>query len=146
MVKDKVDAVRIEQAIMEAERETSGEVRVSVAPFFWGSVRLMAEKAFVRLGMTGARDRNAVLFLVVPRRRRFVVLGDVGIHEKVGQPGWDLVARAMEERCREHDLTAAIEYGIRLVGAYLSEHFPPRPEDQNELSDAVDAPSSHQSK
>jgi uncharacterized membrane protein len=140
MVSTHIDAVRIEQAIMAAERETSGELRVSVAPFFWGSVRAMAERAFARLGMADARDRNAVLFLVVPRRRRFVVLGDVGIHERVGQPGWDSVAREMEARCRAVDLTTAIEHGIRLVGVHLSRHFPPRPGDQNELPDEVDLP------
>ena len=138
MVKQTIDTVRIERAIGEAERGTSGELRVSVAPFFWGNVRAMAERAFVRMGMDRTRDRNAVLFLVVPRRRKFVVLGDVGIHEKVGQKTWDSVAHALEEHCRKGDLTGALEHGIREVGARLAEHFPLADRDDNELPNEVD--------
>ena len=34
-----IDVDRVKAAIEAAERATSGEVRVSVARFFWGSVR-----------------------------------------------------------------------------------------------------------
>ena len=49
-----IDKDRIKQAIQKAERRTSGEIRVSVSPLFWGDVRKAAEKAFERLGMTAA--------------------------------------------------------------------------------------------
>jgi uncharacterized membrane protein len=124
MVTRALDRLRIERAITDAERATSGELCVSLAPYFWGDVRSMAEKAFVRLGMDRTSGRGAVLFLVVPRRRAFVVLGNTGIHDKVGQAWWDLVARAMEERLHDGDLTGALEHGIREVGARLAEHFP----------------------
>jgi hypothetical protein len=124
MVSSAIDSRRIERAITELERLTSGELRVSVAPYFWGSVRSMAEKAFTRLGMDQTRERNGVLFLVVPRRRRFVVLGDEAIHQKVGQALWDAVAVGMEARARAGDLTAAIEFGLGEVGQKLAEHFP----------------------
>ena len=37
-----IDHERIKKAIGEAERHTSGEIRVSIAPFFWGSVEKAA--------------------------------------------------------------------------------------------------------
>ena len=92
-----IDKERIKQAIQKAERRTSGEIRVSVSPLFWGDVRKAAEKAFDRLGMTATKDRNAVLFFVVPARRKFVVLGDSGIHEKVGQEFWHHIVRTVSE-------------------------------------------------
>lgn len=134
-----VDADRVRAAIQAAERRTSGEIRVSVSIFFWGDVRKVAEAAFDRLGMTATKDRNGVLFFVVPSRRRFVVLGDVGIHEKVGQEFWDAVAAAVSEKFRARDFTGGLVAGIEAVGERLAEHFPHAGErDVNELPDGVD--------
>lgn len=134
-----VDAEAVRKAIAAAETETSGEIRVSVSTFFWGSVRKAAEKAFVRLGMTATRDRNGVLFFVVPSRRRFVILGDEGIHEKVGQEFWEKVAAEVSKRFRAGDFTGGLQAGIAEAGARLAEHFPYEGErDVNELPDEVD--------
>lgn len=134
-----VDSGRLEEAIREAERRTSGEIRVSVSRFFWGDVRGVAERAFERLGMTATRDRNGVLFFIVPSRRRFVVLGDEGIHAKVGQEFWERVAAAVSEHLHSGDFTLGLEQGIRTVGEQLARHFPfDRATDANELSDQVD--------
>lgn len=133
MVRNGIDAARLERAIREAERETSGKIRVSVAPLFWGDVRSVAEKAFERFGMHRLRDRNAVLFLAVPSRRKFVVLGGSGIHQKVGQEAWDSIAREMSERRRATDLMGALEHGIREVGTHLALHFAPREQGDDEL-------------
>jgi len=64
------------------------------------------EKAFVRLGMSATKDRNAVLFFVVPARRKFVVLGDSGIHEKVGEEFWRHVVRTVSGSLRKATLRA----------------------------------------
>lgn len=120
-----VDADRIVRAIESAERATSGQIRVSLAPHFWGSVRKAAERAFVRLGMTKTARRNGVLLFVVPSRREFSILGDVAIHEKSGQEFWERVAAAMSERIRRGDLTDGIVHGIERAGEELAKHFPP---------------------
>lgn len=133
-----IDEERIVQAIEEAENETSGEIRVSVAPFFWGSVEKAAWKAFHRLGMTNTAERNGVLIFLVPSRRRFVVLGDEGIHRKVGQEFWEAVAAAMSGKFRKGDFTAGLVQGIEEIGRRLKEHFPHQPDDVDELPDEVD--------
>lgn len=134
-----IDVGRIEEAIHAAEHRTSGEIRVSVAPLFWGSLRRMAEKAFQRLGMTHTRHRNGVLFFIVPSRRRFVVLGDRGIHEKVGQDFWEKIAAAMSAQFKGEAFTEGIVRGIHEVGEQLATHFPVQPgADLNELPDDVD--------
>ena len=134
-----IDRDKIKDAIQRAEHRTSGEIRVSVAPFFWGNVRKAAEKAFDRLGMTRTKDRNGVLFFVVPARRKFVVLGDSGIHERVGQEFWHRVVDVVADKFRAGDFTAGLIRGIEEVGEQLSTHFPyDAAADVDELSDDVD--------
>jgi uncharacterized membrane protein len=134
-----IDSRRIEEAIRNAERTTSGEIRVSVSRFFWGDVGRVAERAFARLGMRATRHRNAILFFIVPARRQFVVLGDEGIHAKVGQEFWERVAAAVSAHLREGDFTLGLVHGIETVGEQLAHHFPFDPAtDANELPDQVD--------
>jgi uncharacterized membrane protein len=134
-----IDADAVKRAIEEAERQTSGEIRVSVSTFFWGNVRKTAERAFSRMGMDRTQHRNGILFFIVPSRKKFVVLGDSGIHEKVGQEFWDGVAAAISERFRKGDFTGGLVHGITEAGRQLAAHFPYEGErDKNELPDDVD--------
>ncbi len=134
-----VDNDRIKEAIQKAERRTSGEICVSVSRLFWGNVEKAADKAFDRLGMTKTKDRNGVLFFVVPSRRKFVVLGDQGIHAKVGQEFWRQVADRVSERFREGDFTGGLVKGIEEVGEQLAAYFPyEAASDVDELTDDVD--------
>ena len=135
----RIDVKRVEHALREAEKRASGEIRVSVAPLFWGSVRKEAERAFVRLGMSRTKERNGVLFFVVPARRKFVVLGDEGIHAKVGQEFWEKVAAALSAKFRSGDFTGGLVDAIAVGGEQLARHFPHAGEaDVNELPDHVD--------
>ena len=134
-----IDIERVKAAIAAAERETSGEVRVSVARYFWGSVRRAAERAFARLGMIKTKDRNAILFFIVPARKKFVVLGDQGIHDKVGQDFWECVARLMSEHFQKGEFTEGLVAAIGEAGRQLAAHFPyDAKADVNELADDVD--------
>ena len=133
-----VDTAAIEAAIAAAELRTSGQIRVSLAPHFWGDVRRTAERAFERMGMTATPQRNAVLFFVVPGRRKFVVLGDAGIHEKVGQEFWENVTAAVSERFRDGDLTGGLVHGIHIVGEELTRYFPYEPGSAPGLPNKVD--------
>jgi uncharacterized membrane protein len=135
----RLDIDRVRKAIEEAEKQTSGEIRVSIARFFWGRVRPAAERAFNRLGMTRTRQRNGILFFVVPARRRFVVLGDKGVHAKVVQKFWDSIAAAMSEDFKKGNFTDGLVRGIEIAGRGLAAYFPYDPStDMNELPDEVD--------
>ena len=125
-------------AIAEAERDTSGEIRVSVSTFFWGDVRQAAERAFDRLGMTAtAPQRGPLLRRPVPPA--FVVLGDEGIHAKVGQ---ELLGRRGGRGLRpvpEGRLHRRPGPRHREAGRALAIHFPyERTPTRNELPDDVD--------
>lgn len=134
-----IDPKRVEEAIRQAESMTSGEIRVTVARLFWGSVDKAAEKAFVRLGMTETDQRNGVFFFIVPSRHKFVVLGDKGIHEKVGQEFWNQIVAEMSDLFHAGDFTGGLVKGITHVGEQLAAHFPyDHPSDKNELSNEID--------
>jgi uncharacterized membrane protein len=133
-----VDSKRIESAIAVAERRTSAQIRVSLAPHFWGDLRKTAERAFERLGMTATPERNGILFFVVPTRREFVVLGDAGIHRHVGQEFWDRVAAATSSRIKRGDLTDGLIHGIETVADELERRFPHVAGGRGDLPDKVD--------
>ena len=119
-----IDSKRIEAAIAAARRRTSAPIHVSLAPHFWGDLRKTAERAFDHLGLTARPERNGILFFVVPTRREFVVLGDVGIHQHVGQEFWDHVAAAVSSRIKHGDLTDGLVHGIETVADELERRFP----------------------
>lgn len=134
-----LDLDKIRAAIKDAEKVTSGEVRVSISTYFWGRIRPVAERAFHRLKMDGTKDRNGILFFVVPSRRRFVVLGDEGIHARVGQEFWDDVAAIISAEFKKGLFQEGLLRGIALAGEKLAAHFPyDAATDRNELPDDVD--------
>ncbi|MBN2399268.1 MAG: TPM domain-containing protein [Candidatus Aminicenantes bacterium] len=136
---NQIDDDRVKAAIVEAERQTSGEIRVSVSRFFWGNVRHAAEKAFQRLGMNATRDRNGILFFIVPSRRAFAIIGDEGIHQKVGQEFWNKLVTTMSQDFVAGKFTEGLISGIIESGRLLGVHFPFEGEmDFNELPDDID--------
>jgi uncharacterized membrane protein len=134
-----IDTARVKDAIAKAERRTSGEVVVSVAPLFWGSVEKAARNAFVRLGVVETREHNGVLIFVVPGRKRFCVLGDSAIHEKVGQDFWESVAAQLSGHFRKGDFTEGLVRAVEVIGEKLAVYFPyDAVSDVNQLSDDID--------
>lgn len=133
-----IDAPAIEAAIARAEARTSGEIRVSVAQWFWGNVRRTAEDAFERLGMAATRERNGVLIFVVPARRSFVVIGDTGIHARVGDGFWIEVSARMSAAFRAGRYTEGLIAGVEAVGERLALSFPADPaSNPDELANTV---------
>ena len=136
-----IDTERIREAIEAGEKRTSGEIRVSVAPWFWGNVERAAERAFGRLGMSQTAERNGVLFFLVPSRQTFVVRGDEGIHAHVGQDFWDHLVGAMSMYFRRGEFTQGLVFGIHAASEQLALHFPyDAKRDVNELPNDVDLP------
>jgi uncharacterized membrane protein len=134
-----IDTARVEQAIRKAERTTSGEIAVSISRLFWGDAEKAAWRAFERSGMTNTTGRNGVLIFVVPARRRFVVLGDSGIHSRVDEGFWRSVAAHLSEHFQEGDFTAGLVRAIEEIGEQLAAYYPYRAAiDVNELPNQVD--------
>jgi uncharacterized membrane protein len=133
-----IEVDRVEEAVRAAERSTSGEIRVALARFyFWGDARRAAERAFARLHMERTRQRNGVLIFIAPRQRALAIVGDRGIHERVGDAFWRAIVAATADAFHAGELTAGLVRAVEAVGQALATHFPPVATDVNELPDSV---------
>jgi uncharacterized membrane protein len=135
----------ITRAIKTAEARTSAEIRVHlerrVPRRLWlgraPEVMTRAQHVFRRLGMHRTAERHGVLIYLAVEDRRFAVVGDEGIHGRVGDPHWHRVRDLMVEKLRSSAPREAIERAVEELGRALAEHYPRRPDDKNELSDEV---------
>ena len=134
----KLEHDRIAKAIATAEATTSGEIRVFIQRGNVADVVSDARDQFERLGMTQTRERNAVLIFVAPRAQKFAVIGDRGVYEKCGEPFWEALTQAMRPHFEAQHFTDAIVHAVREAGSLLTQHFPRRPDDRNELPNAVE--------
>jgi uncharacterized membrane protein len=132
-----LDEQRIVRAIGDAEKKTSGEIRVYVSHKERHDALAFAKKRFQELGMFRTQQRNAVLIYIVPRTRQFAVLGDLGIHQKCGDAFWKGIVSAMAPRMKDGKFTDAIVEAVRDIGAVLQRYFPASRDDTNELPNEI---------
>jgi uncharacterized membrane protein len=95
------DLEAVARAVAEAERRTSAEVRVHLDHSCHGDALQQAIKVFERLGMHRTAARNGVLVYISVTDRKLTIIGDKGIHERVGEAYWQGLVTAVRERLRE---------------------------------------------
>ena len=88
------DLEAIAHAVRVAEGHTSAEVRVHLDHRCKGDALEKAVAVFERLGMHKTADRHGVLIYVAVTDRKLAVIGDRGIHERVGEDYWRRVVAA----------------------------------------------------
>jgi uncharacterized membrane protein len=127
------------EAIQKAEQRTSGEVRLFVETRCrYVEAMDRATQLFLELGMQNTKDRNATLIYVAVKDKQAAILGDQGIHEKVGQKYWQDEVEKMMLYFRQQDLAAGLCECIRDIGEALHFYFPyERDTDKNELPDEI---------
>ncbi len=124
-------------AIRDAESRTSGEIRVRIERKAGKDPMGAARKAFESLGMRNTDLHNGVLFVLFLEDRRFVVLGDDGINQKVPGAFWDGVKDLVVDNFRKGLFAKGLAEGIKLAGERLATFFPCRKGDMNELPNAI---------
>lgn len=135
---EQLDDGRIVAAIREGEARTSGEIRVFISHKKTVDPLGNAQARFLALGMDRTRDRNGVLIYFAPRSRQFAVVGDTALHERCGDAFWRKLVAAMSEALKKEQFTEAVIQAVEKCGALLAEHFPPSPDNPNELPDGVE--------
>jgi len=131
------DEQKILQAIARAEKNTSGEIRVHLHKGAKGDVMQNAVRTFEKLGMHKTALRNGILFYIDIDRKEFAVIGDKGIHEKVGKDFWEKLAAILKEHFRNGDYAGGIIRAIDETGMQLKKYFPYHADDINELPDEI---------
>lgn len=135
----RAEADAIVAAIGEAEKRTSGEIRLHLENRCkGGDAYERGRKVFESLGMTRTAQRNGVLIYLATSDRKFAVLGDQGIDAVAGPGFWDDVVALMTESFREDDFAGGITAAVARIGEKLASHFPHAgASDVNELPDDI---------
>lgn len=132
-----LDEAAIKATIADAERASSGEIRVHIERICPGDVMDRAAFIFEKLDMHKTALRNGVLFYLATKNRQFAVIGDSGINAVVEKSYWEKLSAEIIERFHSESLAAGLTYGIATTGEYLKKYFPFQKDDINELSDEI---------
>ncbi|HNR17874.1 MAG TPA: TPM domain-containing protein [Chitinophagaceae bacterium] len=136
---DEEDNRLIVKAIRQAEKRTSGEVRVFVENRcrFMDAIDRAAE-IFFSLKMEKTEERNAVLVYVALKDHQLAVFADEGIYQKTGQEYWNKVVAEMIQSFNKDDYAKGIAECVIQIGEALTTHFPfDNDTDKNELPDHI---------
>ena len=131
------DLEAVTRAIREAEAHTSAEIRVHVDARCPGDAGARAVQVFERLGMHKTVERHGVLLYVAIGDKKLAVIGDQGIHERVGDGYWQQLVATVSAHFRAERSRDGLVHGVGELGAVLRRHFPRRRHDVNELGDEV---------
>lgn len=121
------DRARIAQAIAHAEEGTTGRIAVRVIPDKSVDAFERATHEFARTGLDRHHAANAALVLIAPNARRFAVVGDRALHQRVGDAFWESVVRESQPFFERGDLTGGAVHAVGRVGEALHAHFTAEP-------------------
>ena len=133
----KAEEQEIVLAIVEAEKNTSGEIRVHIEEHTEKSPLDRAQEVFFELKMDETQDRNGVLFYVCVSDKKFAILGDKGINEAVESDFWDCTKDTVIANFKEGNFKKGLVEGILRAGERLKKYFPFQSDDTNELSNEI---------
>jgi uncharacterized membrane protein len=133
----KEQQAKILAAVKEAEKESSGEIRVHIESSLKTDVLDRAAWLFNKLGMDKTADHNGVLFYLAVDDRKFAIIGDSGINSKVPAGFWDQVSNVLSVNFKEGRFTEGLSEGIIMAGNQLKTYFPYAADDVNELPDEI---------
>ena len=131
------DRLEIVSAIKDAEKNTSGEIRLFIEDSCGENVLDRAAFIFTELEMHKTKLRNGVLFYLAMESRQFAIIGDSGINEKVDKDFWHAIKHEMQNYFTEGNFHKGLTIGITMAGDALKSNFPYHSEDANELSDDI---------
>jgi uncharacterized membrane protein len=128
---------QLDSAVRQAEKQTSGEIKVVLTRHCWADLRAKAAQVFKKHGLDKTERRNCAMIMMVLANREFLIYGDEGIHEKVGQDFWDDVRDTMLDKFKEGEFGEGLCVGVQRIGEKLAQFFPYRADDKDEISDDV---------
>ncbi|MDC7994352.1 TPM domain-containing protein [Altibacter sp. HG106] len=125
------------EAIRNAEKNTSGEIRVHLEAHTDLDPFERAAEVFDFLHMDNTKLSNGVLIYVAVEDRTLVILGDSGINDVVAPDFWDSTRDIIITHFKDGNMKQGLIAGIEEAGLQLKKHFPFRKNDKNELPDDI---------
>ena len=128
----------IVQAILTAENNTSGEIRVHIEHVLNTSdITKRTIELFHKLKMDNTRLQNGVLIYVAIEDKVFSIYGDKGINDVVGTDFWNATKDIMASHFKRGEFKEGIVNGILKTGEQLKKYFPYKSNDINELPNEI---------
>ncbi|WP_282162487.1 TPM domain-containing protein [Ulvibacterium marinum] len=124
-------------AILQAEKNTSGEIRVHIEAHTELDYLDRAKEVFHILKMDNTKEDNGVLIYIAVNDRNFAIYGDKGIDKVVPKGFWESTRDAIQKAFKEGHFKQGIIDGVLTAGKELESHFPWQHGDMNELSDEI---------
>lgn len=131
------DEIAVVEAINEAEKNTSGEIRIHIENHSEKPPLERAKEVFFELKMNETQARNGVLFYIGVADHSFAILGDEGIDKVVEADFWDCTKNVVIENFKAGKFREGLVEGIKNAGEKLKAHFPFNSGDENELSNEI---------
>ena len=128
---------RVVEAIRQAERNTSGEIKVHIENRCKGNVEQRSLFIFDKLKLNETQRRNGVLIYLAIKDHKFAILGDKGINDMVEDGFWNDVKDLMLNQFKEGHFAEGLEQGIMRCGEKLKAFFPYQSDDINEIPDDI---------
>ncbi len=126
------------EAIRQAEKKTSGEIRVHIEKSSKGDIWKRAMEVFHLLKMDNTKQDNGVLIYVAIDDRNFVIYGDKGINDVVPPDFWESTKDEIVAEFKKGNFKQGLINGINRAGHELQAHFPwDEGTDENQLSDKI---------
>lgn len=124
-------------AILEAEKNTSGEIRVHIEAHTREDHFNRVKEVFHLLKMDNTKEENGVLIYIAVNDKAFVIYGDKGINNVVPTNFWNTTKDSIQNQFKKGNFKQGIIDGILVAGKELKTHFPWQHGDVNELSNEV---------
>ncbi|MFX0558448.1 TPM domain-containing protein [Maribacter sp. CXY002] len=124
-------------AILEAEKNTSGEIRVHLEAHARINHFERAKEVFHMLKMDNTKEENGVLLYVAVNDKKFAICGDKGINKVVPKDFWETTKETIQNHFKNGNFKEGIVAGVLKAGKELEAHFPWHHESTNELSNEV---------
>lgn len=127
----------IASAIADAEKATSGEIRIAIEKHCNDSAFERATQYFAQLGMDKTAQHNGVLIYLASADHKFAIIGDSGINKVVPEDFWETTQVAMKAHFSSGRFAEGIVAGVALAGEKLALFFPYQSGDVNELPNEI---------
>ncbi|MDP3352594.1 MAG: TPM domain-containing protein [Flavobacteriaceae bacterium] len=128
---------QIVNAIKDAEKNTSGEIRVHIEKSNEKPPIERAQEVFYLLNMQETKFQNGILIYIAYETRKVAIIGDKGIHQHTGNDFWNAEKDLLIHYFKKEKYADGISVVVKQMGEKLKEFFPYDADDKDELSNEI---------
>ncbi|MDO9261752.1 MAG: TPM domain-containing protein [Flavobacteriaceae bacterium] len=132
-----IDEQQIVEAIRQAEKNTSGEIRVHLEKSHEKPPLERAQEVFCLLNMQQTALQNGILIYIAFESKKMAIIGDKGIHAFVGDDFWSAEKDLLIQFFKQEKYADGIAVVIAHIGTKLKKFFPYQTDDRDELTNEI---------